>query len=424
MSLLDIFDKPLLTPINFDTRKEGIVVGNEHFESEFYIEVFVQELFINELPMISTDKKLNINTPDRTLIKSQLSSNMATGTKLQLATKIDDIQNKLATNYYKDVSYIHSVLVTAISMVNDDKLSADDPNLTSMLQTLIEAENGLQKKDTKETINISNIVNSDYLIYNSQVTTINYIKCYPFEFNGYNPKEFSKLPDEIKRRYKPEIGSKVIVEFWKGDPKLPYYKYESLFAFDPVIIPDNVGNTGKELAKNPNVADQDQFATDTQLNYADRAYHRLILHTKPLMMGGDIYRIRTKLKELGSVFTIDSNNSNQSYQYDEELEAHVTKFQVEHKIDADTKGTVGPITYDAIMDEADKINARLAVKDDYMNHKPRGYSRPDLVAVKSYSNDYNRLLKVIEYYDISDLNIFNSEYDAEASMYDWSDDRS
>lgn len=419
MAGLDLFDRPLFTPINFDTRKEGIVVGNDHFETDFYIDVFIQELFINEVPMISTDKKLNVNTPDRTLVTSQISKNLATGTRLQLATKIDAVENKLATNYYTDTEYIRSILYTATSMVNDSKISSDDPNLKKMLDTLSEAENGLQKKDTIETVNVSNIVNSDNLIYNSQVTTINYIKCYPIEYNGYKPSDFKNLPEEAQRKYKPEIGSKVLVEFWRGDPKLPYYTYESLYSIDPIIIPDNIGNTGKDIHKNNNVADQDQFATDTQLNYADRVYHRLILHTQPLMMGGDIYRIRTKLKELGSVFTIDSSNTNSSYLYDEELEAHVTKFQIDHQIQGDKKGTVGPITYDAIMDEADKINARLAVKDDYINGHPKGYSKPDLVAIKANSNDYTRLLKVIEYYDISDTNIFNNEYDNEASMYDW-----
>lgn len=56
----DIFGNPLFNSITFNENKEGIVVGNDHLESDGYIDVFIYELMVDSVPQISqvTNKSL------------------------------------------------------------------------------------------------------------------------------------------------------------------------------------------------------------------------------------------------------------------------------------------------------------------------------------------------------------------------------
>jgi len=402
---IDVFGNLMFKPIDFTTKKEGIVVGNNHFETEQYLDIFIQELFVADLPMLSKVTHDTVNDDNVYTETSHISSDK----RASLQDLVASIKNQLAVKEYENdgkKTYLTSLISTAESMVS--KGTASDPEYEEMftnLQTALKA--GLTEQSFTENLDTTKIINPINLTFNSTVTDINYIKCFPKMQYGFNPEQFKTLPDNVKNMYKPPVGSIVTVEFLDGDPKLPYYEFKSYFYFDPESIPDSEGHTGDDIYNNPGVVNPND-STNTGLKYYPENYYRLIRPTQPAMNGGDVLKLRNKFKELGAVFTNAARNI-PNYQYDPELEAFVVKFQVENKVTDTDKGIVGPTTFDMIMDKADYAIGQVVGEED--KTKGRKYGTNKVIFSPGDDKLKAETIALLKKYDVVSYNVFNEGYD-------------
>lgn len=295
----NLFGKTMFTPIDFSTEKIGIVVGNGNLAVYGYIEVFIPELMVNSVPQKSSSKEINTFTDQE--------------------FTLPDINNILNQRVYNPIS-----------------LSSMDEDVQSRLS------------------------------YNSSVNSVNFIACYPKLIGGYswnfndqvrnpdtqeiiptsNETSFKQLPEYIQHLYRPTLGSKVLVHFYHGDPKLPYFEYKEYMHFSPVSMPVPSNN---DPIKNGDVTTTDPNQSG---GFKETGYYRLIKYTSPelsqqnmLMIGGDVLKARRALVTIGYVF---STATIKSPQYDLDMMKAVADFQSKHKLKVD--GIIGPITFSALMD--------------------------------------------------------------------------
>lgn len=412
MALTDIFGGNLFEPIDFTKKFEGIVVGTDHFLTDHYIDVFLYELFVTELPMLSRTNTVIYNKSTKNLLTNFSSDSSSTGVKKQLQDKIIEIRDKIsAKKYTPDTTrYIETQMKSAISILQKNpKLDNNNKIFYDALTLLKEAEDGLQEQENVTTINKHRIERGSSLVFDTTVKSLNYIKCYPKLNYGFDLDSYTRLDDDLRRYYVPNIGDKVSVEFLNGDPKLPYYKFDRYYEIKSIKLDDSIGDTGDKISDNKNVIDDpdknSSYNRPSGSTYMLQNYYRLLKPTRPVMVGGDIARLRKKLKTLGCVF---SSASKSDTAYDSEMEAFVIKYQMDYHITEERTGTVGPITYTSIAKRADYTIGQKYAKKDLEENK----------ASRSYIVEYRdkKLPKytydMIKNEDITEFESFNKGYDA------------
>ncbi|QXN67883.1 hypothetical protein FPHOBKDP_00129 [Listeria phage LPJP1] len=172
--------------------------------------------------------------------------------------------------------------------------------------------------DINENIDHTKIINNNKINFKKSVVHNNYLKCYPIIYNNMNLDIM-----------KPKIGSKVIVKFINGNPKLPYYENKGYYTDIIIPIPPEIIDPPTD----PSTSD----------DYTSFGYYRMIKLTNPAMIGRDILKIQKKLKTLGYTFTIDTLDGI----YDLRMLNYIKDFQSKNKLSVD--GQIGPITFRTIM---------------------------------------------------------------------------
>ena len=198
-------------------------------------------------------------------------------------------------------------------VINNDKYEeTNEVDIILKDITMTDVEDGMEYQ---ESIRMKNVINSSEFHINNKVTNTNYITCKPLLHN---------VDDLLVSR--PEIGDRVVVEFYNGNPKLPYYRNK--------YLPYDVVN-------NPPKGFLPKF------DGIENNYYRIIrLRSDGYMTGSDIDTLGEQLYNLG--YNVKDNKG--KYQFDNNMMNEVMKFQNDHGLRAD--GIVDPITFTEIIQES------------------------------------------------------------------------
>lgn len=366
-SAYDRFGKDLFTEIDFTGEKQGIVVGNTHLETEGYIEVFLYELFVGEIPREAD---------------SQISEYEAKANIVKQVLRVVD-KNGKEINYNSTNHKAYDTGSKNIS-INEDSVTRNN-------------------------------------VYTGSLRRANYIKVYPKIYGGYNwyfkgrqvdpytgrrqttgsRNTWDKLPDTMKNLYKPKVGSRVLVEFINADPKYPIFKYAeymTLDPYDPDIDPDNPIDSNINPNDNNQNHDVDNHkpkpnnVPDDYDNWREVGYGRMMrLHPKPYlpMSGDDVKKYKLAImyakvllskdngtKDLVKAFPVFPEGTYDIYDESTRQATLIlqTIFKITEKGSSFEPGMVGPITFDRIMNFSgfDKPTLLEKITDpDYAKEDPR-----------------------------------------------------
>lgn len=171
----------------------------------------------------------------------------------------------------------------------------------------------------EKSLNANNIINKNQLNIEENISVGNYLICQPLINNTTN---------EPLRR--PEIMDRVILKFFNGNPKFPYYI-------------DMHFSEKKDPYENLNI--------DPYKKMIKGNYFRLLMYRDENMKGKDVDTVGKALEGLG----YKANKYNEeNYIFDRDMLNSLLSFQKDNKLKTD--GDVGPITFTKLKE---KYNNRI-----------------------------------------------------------------
>lgn len=193
-----------------------------------------------------------------------------------------------------------------------DTSKFDETNEIDVIIQDIIMVNTNYKIDITESISFNNILNINDFNINNTITNANYITCKPLVFN-----------DDI-HSYKPQVNDRVLVNFYNGNPKMPYYENK----YYPIDIISQPPENFRPIYDGP-----------------ENTYYRIIRYIDyHNMRGKDIDTLAEQLINLD--YAVYKNGD--EFMYDEDFVDVVKLFQKDNNLVID--GIVGPITFTKVIE--------------------------------------------------------------------------